>query len=86
MPYPPEGYNICPCCGTEFENDDVEFTYQELRDNWINGGASWFYGNPPLNWNAWSQLAQVAYGVHTESVSVRNVNFGIIGLRQFQVA
>ena len=31
MPDPPRDYNICPCCGTEFGNDDVEYSYAELR-------------------------------------------------------
>jgi len=24
LPYPPRDYHICPCCGTEFGNDDAE--------------------------------------------------------------
>lgn len=43
LPYPPNDYHICPCCGTEFENDDAEYSYAELRDRWIASGASWFY-------------------------------------------
>jgi len=35
MPYPPRHYNICPCCGTEFDNDDVDHSYAELRYQWI---------------------------------------------------
>lgn len=70
MPYPPEDYHICPCCGTEFGNDDIEYSYEELRYDWIIRGAQWFYGQPPAGWNAWAQLATVAYGVNTEVVVV----------------
>ena len=56
MPYPPRDYDICPCCGTEFGNDDVEYTLEELRVAWITDGAQWFYGTPPADWNPWSQL------------------------------
>jgi hypothetical protein len=66
MPYAPEDYHICPCCGTEFGNDDVEYSYEQLRYQWITAGAPWFFGQPPQGWNAWAQLAKVAYGVHTE--------------------
>jgi hypothetical protein len=65
MPYPPNSYNICPCCGTEFDNDDVEFSYDELRLAWMANGAAWFYGDPPVGWNPWAQLASHAYGVST---------------------
>jgi len=50
MPYPPSDYNICPRCGTEFGNDDADFTHEELRDHWIMSGANWFYGNPPAKY------------------------------------
>lgn len=65
LPYPPENYNICPCCGTEFENDDVEYTYAELRRAWIARGAPWFYGAPDPSWSAWAQLAECSYGITT---------------------
>jgi hypothetical protein len=51
LPYPPTNYNICPCCGTEFGNDDEDFTHTQLRNMWLAGGASWFFGNPPPKWN-----------------------------------
>jgi hypothetical protein len=56
MPYPPKDYNICPCCGTEFGNDDAEHSYEELRDKWIASGAPWFFGPPPANWDLWVQI------------------------------
>jgi len=70
MPYPPQDYHICPSCGTEFGNDDVEYSYEELRYQWIIGGAQWFFGQPPHGWSAWAQLAKVAYGLRTEGVAV----------------
>src|SRR5271166_2962949 len=66
LPYPPEDYHICPCCGTEFGNDDLEFSYDELRYRWILGGARWFYEQPPLGWSAAAQLANSGFSVHTE--------------------
>ena len=72
MPYPPEDYNICPCCGTEFGNDDVEYSYEELRLNWLMKGAHWFYEQPPVGWSAGAQLAKAAYGLNTEGGSARN--------------
>src|SRR5208282_4794579 len=56
LPYPPNNYNICPCCGTEFGDDDADLTHEELQRVWIDGGLRWFYGNPPQNWNGWNQL------------------------------
>src|SRR5579862_3894938 len=77
MPYPPVNYNICPCCGTEFGNDDAFATVDDLRDQWVAHGANWFFGAPPLGWNPWLQLME---GWHPEvlpvqllQVSVRSV-------------
>jgi hypothetical protein len=56
MPYPPRDYDICPCCGTEFGNDDAEFSYDELRSAWISNGAPWFFEHPPAGWSPWLQL------------------------------
>jgi hypothetical protein len=46
MQNPPKDYNICPQCGTEFGNDDLDWTYDELRDAWIAAGMPWFYKTP----------------------------------------
>ena len=35
----PERWLICPCCGTEFENDDIAKTYAQLRREWAAGRA-----------------------------------------------
>lgn len=61
LPYPPKDYHICPCCSTEFGNDDAEFTYGQLREMWIASGARWFFGNPPLYWNPWIQLLEAKH-------------------------
>jgi len=65
LPYPPADYHICPCCGTEFGNDDADFSHAQLREMWIAGGAHWFFGQPSGNWNPWMQLI---LGGHPESV------------------
>lgn len=56
LPYPPTDYHICPCCGTEFGNDDEDFSHEQLREMWITSGAHWFFGNPPPDWNWFTQL------------------------------
>ncbi len=55
---PPENFNICPCCGTEFDLDDAFTTHAELRLKWIRNGARWWsqVESPPENWNPQVQL------------------------------
>lgn len=55
---PPERYEICPCCGTEFENDDELLTHEELRREWIAGGMKWWSTSDrvPSSWNPTVQL------------------------------
>lgn len=65
LPYPPADYHICPCCGTEFGNDDEHFSHDQLREMWTACGAQWFFGRPPEGWNPWKQLID---GGHPESV------------------
>ena len=85
MSDPPQDYNICPCCGTEFGNDDVEYTYAELRQQWADSGAQWFFGQPPANWNAWAQLASGGFGVSTGISAAASTE--IVGAREeYQVA
>jgi len=57
MPNAPQDYHICPCCGTEFGNDDQERTHEQLRQFWISTGAKWFFREPPPLWNPWLQLS-----------------------------
>lgn len=58
MPDAPRDYNICPCCGTEFGNDDADLSHEELRTFWIANGANWFFGAQPVGWNPYLQLIQ----------------------------
>jgi hypothetical protein len=39
---PPADHEICPCCGTEFDLDDFDSTYAQLRSRWLDSGAKWF--------------------------------------------
>ena len=61
LPYPANNYHICPCCGTEFGNDDAFRTHEELRRRWVDSGAHWFFRNPPLGWSPWQQLSGAGY-------------------------
>jgi hypothetical protein len=63
LPYPPSDYHICPCCGTEFGNDDVDFTHQQLREMWIAGGSNWFFGKSPEHWIPWMQFLVAGLGM-----------------------
>lgn len=76
MPYPPNEYNICPCCGTEFGSDDAFLTHAQLRDRWVLNGAPWFFREPPANWSPWIQLL---IGGHPESVPALTMHFAIQG-------
>lgn len=69
---PPTDYHICPCCGTEFEADDFETTYEQLRQRWLNNGAVWFseFIPKPANWNLYTQLANLESDVYSETVTV----------------
>jgi hypothetical protein len=62
---PPNRYSICPCCGTEFENDDFLATHEELRRAWVEQGAQWWSKrvHPPVGWSAGRQLDQAGYRV-----------------------
>jgi hypothetical protein len=56
MPYEPKYYNICPCCGTEFANDDQDKTHNELRQEWVLAGMNFFFREPPEKWDPLEQL------------------------------
>lgn len=59
----PADYNICECCGTEFGNDDEFTSHDELREEWAAAGAPWFFRNPPVGWNPWTQLLNANVGL-----------------------
>jgi hypothetical protein len=67
MPDPPRDYHICPCCGTEFGNDDADCTYDQLRDRWIRAGAPWFFGSPPYGWSPQAQLLRGSLAAETNA-------------------
>jgi hypothetical protein len=76
MPHPPQDYNLCPCCGTEFGLDDTECTHAELRAAWLQRGAPWFSEAfpPEPTWNPYVQLvlADLDYDQRYEPESVEN--------------
>ena len=56
-------FSICSCCGTEFELDDFETKYSELRSRWIREGYRWFspVERPELGWDPVKQLNNLQY-------------------------
>ncbi len=79
LPYPPMDYHICPCCGTEFGNDDAHFSHDQLREMWLAGGARWFFGRALEGWNPWLQLIEGGYleslpKIEARIVSPTNIN------------
>lgn len=78
---PPEDFNICPSCGTEFGNDDFDYSHAELRSRWIAKGMPWFsaYNHAPPNWSAVDQLARaeqlVQYDPQTQVASLSSASF-----------
>ena len=58
---PPEDYNICPSCGTEFGLHEWMHTYDELRARWLASGPRWhsLAWPRPENWNPYQQLMRI---------------------------
>jgi cobalamin biosynthesis protein CbiD len=58
MEEPPEQYNICASCGTEFGVHDVNASIEELRVAWLKTGLKWFSAvDPePQDWNPYIQV------------------------------
>lgn len=83
MTEPPEGYYICPSCGTEFGNDDTLFSPDELRIRWFAKGAPWFsHATPmPMGWNPHAQLLRAILGYEMKTQSggskISMVDFGL---------
>lgn len=80
MPYAPQPYNVCPCCGTEFGVDDRRRNHPALRRSWIEAGFPWFsdiryHGK---NWSPFLQLIKAGFGGDLVSTT----GHGIIGKRQ----
>jgi hypothetical protein len=68
LEFPPDDYNICPSCGTEFEVDDAGVTHLELRNKWKAGGMQWWsrYEEPPFGWDPQALLAALENPTHQE--------------------
>jgi hypothetical protein len=60
---PPENFNICCSCGTEFGFDDFELSYAALRHRWIANGCQWFSTpeGPPAEWDPIKQIKNLFY-------------------------
>lgn len=54
-------FDICPCCGVEFGNEDYTFeSAKRYRAKWIDGGASWFMPKKkPSNWDIQEQMLKI---------------------------
>jgi len=62
LQYGQPSYEVCPCCGFEFGNDDEPGTarptsFDDYRRDWIASGAEWF--DPAARPNGWSFIEQL---------------------------
>ncbi len=57
-------YEICPCCGVEFGNEDYTIeSVKSYRREWMNKGSNWFEPiEKPKNWNIEEQLKNIPKG------------------------
>lgn len=60
---PPQDYEICACCGTEFGYHDFTLSHAELRQRWLEAGAPWFdyTSPPPADWDPHTQLSEAGF-------------------------
>ncbi|KAA5536816.1 hypothetical protein F0919_03860 [Taibaiella lutea] len=54
-------YEICPCCGVEFGNEDyILESVRSYRKKWLDNGTNWFINKAkPLNWTPEEQLTLI---------------------------
>jgi hypothetical protein len=54
-------YEICPCCGVEFGNEDYNLqSVRDYRTKWLGNGAKWFERmEKPDNWDLEEQMKKV---------------------------
>lgn len=71
LPERPEDHEICPCCGTHFGYDDLRFSHDELRRNWLAQGGRWFdYATQrPEGWSAHGQVWKAGFGFKMEAAA-----------------
>jgi hypothetical protein len=64
LPVPPQDYEICPSCGTEFEYHDARRSHSDLRQTWIRNGFVWHSQvvPRPQGWNGWLQIINAKMG------------------------
>ena len=63
MEDPPCAYNICPSCGTEFGNNDLNASVDELRSAWLAAGPRWWSPVDPQP-EHWDPINQLITGVY----------------------
>lgn len=54
-------YDICPCCGVEFGNEDYTIvSIREYRKEWLRNYNGWFEPSKrPKDWNLEEQLKSI---------------------------
>lgn len=54
-------YEICPCCGVEFGNEDYTLeSTKEYRKTWLSTGAKWFESKEkPIDWDMEKQMQNI---------------------------
>lgn len=54
-------YEICPCCGVEFGNEDYTLeSIREYREKWLIKGAKWFdKAQKPEDWSKEKQFENI---------------------------
>jgi hypothetical protein len=64
MNFPAADYNICPSCGTEFGNNDINASIEDLRASWLDSGPCWWskFETPPVDWDPIWQVASQVFG------------------------
>jgi len=56
-----ESFEICVCCAFEFGVDDMLYTFETYRKEWLSNGAKWLLqaSKHSDNWNADEQLKNI---------------------------
>ena len=54
-------YEICPCCGVEFGNEDYTLESTKLyRKQWLSKNVKWFeHKEKPLDWDLEKQMYNI---------------------------